>query len=171
MVRESASEAGLSVAALMGMVAGRSRVWKRAKRGGTRGWKALWIGKAGFVDAERVEVVLVLRRSSGRLERCEVRQRVSEAGSMQLVARLKTPCAGDVARCDIRALQRSDAVEWCAKRLKLGSGVNRNLDLGLEDPQGDSAPQYWRRPSGLKSDAVIAAKAASSGIERYRGCT
>lgn len=142
MVRESMSEAGQSVAALMGTVAGRSRVWKRAKRGGTRGWKALWIGKAGFVDAEQVEAVLVLRRSSRKLERCGVRQRVSEAGSMQLVARLKTPCVGDVARCDIRTPQRNDVVEWCSKRLKLGSGVNRDLDLGLEYPQGDSAPQY-----------------------------
>lgn len=92
----------------------------------------------------------------------------SEARWVQLVARPKTPCAGDIGGT-ISELRDHRMAEGCTRRPKLEGGVNR-VSTGVEYPQGDSAPRAKRELYSSNSDAVIVRESGELGIGRYCGC-
>jgi len=148
-----------------GTVAGSHRA---SGKGRTCRWKAPRIGQAARVDARAVETILALRRSLAT-GGCGARQGASEAGSPVLRAAENAAPGKRRSRAGLVISSLKGGTQ--AGRPKLVKRRQALIHLG-----SDCRKVVWRRvrmASGLTLrlilEAVVAAQAASLGVERFSG--
>lgn len=140
---------------------------RESGKGSTCRWKAPRIGEAALVDARAVEAVLALRGSSAT-GGSGARQGASEAGSPALAAAEKATAGKRRSRAGLVSSSLKKR-ETRATRPKLEGRRQTLLYLGSDCREVVRRRVRMARGSRFEliPDAVIAAKAAGPGIERY----